>query len=115
MPNIFVEFIGERGQNDAKRKFRFSLDVVYNLFTDKFGQNVWPVFLSSKIATYQFLSLRDSTITSPVSKTQALALTMVHNVTLDINGYFFDCASAYAISILMKSIFEQFLSELLRG
>ena len=43
-----------------------------------------------------------------------MAQTMVHYVTLDIHGYFFDFASAYTISTPMKSIFEQFLSELLR-
>ena len=37
---------------------------------------------------------------------------MVHNVTLDIHGYFFDFASTYAISTPLKSIFEQFIFQI---
>ena len=76
-PNIFLEFIDKRVQNDVKRKFRFSFDVVHNLFINKFDKNIWPVFLSLKFANNQFLSLRDSTIASLVSKIQALALLMI--------------------------------------
>ena len=71
---MFAEFIDERGQNDVERNFRFSFDVVYNLFINKFDKNIWLVFLSSKFATHQSLSLRDSTIASAVSKIQALTL-----------------------------------------
>ena len=50
------------------------------LFENKFDKNIWLVFLSSKFATYQYLSLRDSTIASAVSKIQALTL------PIDIKG-----------------------------
>ena len=54
LPNIVVVFIDKRGQNDVERKFRFSFDVVYNLFINKFDKNIWLVFLDSKFAIFKF-------------------------------------------------------------
>ena len=50
------------------------IDFVHNVFINDFDKNILPVFLSLKFANNQFLSLQDSTISSPVSKIQALAL-----------------------------------------
>ena len=48
-------------------------------FINEFNKNIWLIFLSFKFSSHQFLSWRDSTIASPVSKIQALTLD-IHDV-----------------------------------
>ena len=56
-----------------------------NLFINKFEKNIWLVFLGSKFASNQFLSLRDSTIARTASKIQALRL----GILLDFSTLWF--------------------------
>ena len=49
-------------------------------FINEFNKNIWLVFLGSKLATHQSLSLRDSTIASAVSKIQALTLSIPYRL-----------------------------------